>query len=83
MIIDIATAKRKAQTHLTTIEKESGIRCIIISTRVRESVGGWYFSYQSMEYLTTGDFHKSLVGNWPIFVSRDGTVIEQRRPELD
>lgn len=83
MIIDVSIAGEKAQTYLTSvIEGESNINCTLVLTKVREDADGWYFPYQSKEFLDTGNFDKSLVGNWPIFVSRDGAIVEPRRPGI-
>ncbi|MCU1045140.1 hypothetical protein JAK48_01045 [Stenotrophomonas maltophilia] len=32
---------------------------------------GWYFCYQSVEYLDTGEFSAQLAGNAPFVVDRD------------
>ncbi|PMZ96084.1 MULTISPECIES: YrhB domain-containing protein [unclassified Pseudomonas] len=31
---------------------------------------GWYFCYQSVEFLKTGEFSDQLVGNGPVVVDR-------------
>ncbi|MHA6848781.1 YrhB domain-containing protein [Ralstonia syzygii] len=49
---------------------------------VKEGVDSWNFPHQSAEFIKTGDFKKSLVGNWPIFVSRDGQRVDPRRPGM-
>ncbi len=32
---------------------------------------GWYFCYQSKEFLETGDFSAQLAGNGPFLIDRD------------
>jgi hypothetical protein len=77
--LNLAIAKRKARDY---IDRTGTVPCSIVESNIREDLEGWYFPYQSVECLQTGDFNKSLVGNWPIFVSRDGTYVEPRRPDL-
>lgn len=79
MTLNLAIARRKANEY---INKMGAIPCSIVESKIREDIEGWYFPYQSMECLLTGDLNKSLVGNWPIFVSRDGSYVEPRRPSL-
>jgi hypothetical protein len=35
---------------------------------------GWLFFYNSKEFIETGSFSSSLVGNGPIFVDRNGVL---------
>ena len=79
MTLNFAIAQRKAYEY---IEQTGVIPCSIVESKIREDAEGWYFPYQSVECLETGDFNKSLVGNWPIFVSRDGSSIGPRRPDF-
>lgn len=51
-----------------------GISLLIVESHVRENDDGWVFPYQSKEYLETMDINKSIIGNWPIFVSKNGGV---------
>ena len=37
---------------------------------------GWAFYYQSSAYLETGNFGDQLVGQGPVVIKDDGTVIE-------
>ncbi|MFV8632797.1 YrhB domain-containing protein [Ralstonia pseudosolanacearum] len=81
MSIDQTQAERKAREYINSIASFDG-EYELVSSRIREESDGWYFPYQSAEFLRTGDFNKSLVGNWPIFVSRDGQCIGPRRPGM-
>ena len=49
-----------------------GISLLIVESHVRENDDGWFFPYHSKEYLETMDINKSIIGNWPIFVSKNG-----------
>ena len=52
---------------------------LIVESQVRENDDGWFFPYQSKEYLETMDIKKSIIGNWPIFVSKNGEIPSIRR----
>ena len=79
MSINLEQAKEKATEYLNSITPSDGVY-ELIDSKVKEESDGWYFPYQSVEFLLTGDFNKSLVGNWPIFVSKDGKGVGPRRP---
>ena len=51
-----------------------GIALSIVESHVQENDDGWLFPYQSKEYLETMDINKSIIGNWPIFVSKNREV---------
>lgn len=51
-----------------------GISLLIVESHVRENDDGCFFPYQSKEYLETMDINKSIIGNWPIFVSKNGEI---------
>jgi hypothetical protein len=53
-------------------------RLVIADAATMEVEGGWLFSYQSEKYLTTKDYDFFIVGNWPVFVSVDGGIVEIR-----
>lgn len=74
MIITYQEAKKIAVSFLSQIEQEMGISLLIVESHVRENDDGWFFPYQSKEYLETMDIDKSIIGNWPIFVSKNGGV---------
>ena len=74
MIITYQEAKKIAVSFLSQIEQEMGISLSIVESHVRENDDRWFFPYQSKEYLETMDINKSIIGNWPIFVSKNGGV---------
>jgi len=37
---------------------------------------GWAFSYQTRSFIESGDVMDTLVGNGPLFVTREGTMFE-------
>ena len=74
MIITYQEAKKIAVSFLSQIEQEMGNSLLIVESHVRENDDGWFFPYQSKEYLETMDINKSIIGNWPIFVSKNGEV---------
>jgi len=71
---------------MSTISKEDAekIALRIIRKNVAYSVGelgleeaedtddGWIFFYNSLDYLSTGNFSSQLVGNIPVMITRDG-----------
>jgi len=82
MTIDFVNAKKLALQYLEGIQGElGGVACVLVEAGITEDDDGWYFPYQSVELLRTGDCDTSLVGNWPIFVSRDGLRIVPSRKE--
>ncbi|CAM2157594.1 YrhB domain-containing protein [Paraburkholderia tropica] len=82
MTLDLATAKKLALDYLAEQQsRHGGVPYSIVDSRIMEDENGWYFPYQSVEFLTTGDMNDFLVGNWPVFVSRDGLHVGPCRPE--
>ena len=54
---------------------------LMVSDEFTETVeDGWFFYYQSRQYLVTKDYKFFLVGTCPIFVSVDGSIVEPRDP---
>jgi hypothetical protein len=83
MMLNFDSARELARKYLKDQEaKFGGVSCSIVESRIVEDEQGWYFPYQSVEFLTTGDINASLVGNWPIFVSRDGLRVGPSRPDM-
>jgi len=83
MNIDFAMAREMALDYLESLSREpGGVSYTIFESLVREEDDGWYFPYQSTKYIETGNFGDSLVGNWPIFVSRSGDYVGSRRPGM-
>ena len=74
MTINYREAKKNRSIFFKSKEQEMGISLLIVESHVRENDDGWFFPYQSKEYLETMDINKSIIGNWPIFVSKNGGV---------
>ncbi|MEN7431793.1 YrhB domain-containing protein [Chromobacterium sp. TRC.1.1.SA] len=56
----------------------NGGKFVIVLDGVAEDEDGWFFPYQTEKFLEIKDMQFSVVGNWPVFVSKDG-CIELRR----
>ncbi len=82
MSLDLGGAEKKAREYLDALVSAGMMPYAIVTSKVKEEADGWYFPYQSEEFLRTGNFERSLVGNWPIFVSRDGRFVGPRRPGM-
>ena len=74
MMINYQEAKKIAVSFFGQIEQEMEISLLIVESYVRENDDGCFFPYQSKEYLETMDINKSIIGNWPIFVSKNREV---------
>jgi hypothetical protein len=59
-----------------------GDRYVIVDAAIREVALGWYFPYQTARFVETRNIEFSVVGNWPIFVTKQGEVLGPRRPEM-
>ncbi|WGY73048.1 hypothetical protein KEC55_33925 [Burkholderia cepacia] len=80
MTLDISAARALALDYLAKqAAMPGGIPYAIVDSKIVEGEDGWYFPYQSTEYLKTRDINDSLVGNWPVFVSKDGLSVGPRR----
>ncbi len=53
----------------------SGDHYIIVDSAVTETDSGWFFPYQTARFLEEKDINYSVVGNWPIFVTKTGKVL--------
>lgn len=79
--MDLAKARLLAEQYLDEqLDPPDGTRYLISPAGIKEVEDGWYFPYQTDAYLQSGDINQSVVGNWPIFVSRGGEVLGPRRP---
>lgn len=59
-----------------------GDNYLIVDAGIVEDPEGWYFPYQTARFIETRDIDYSVVGNWPVFVAKSGSVVELRRPVL-
>lgn len=55
---------------------------VIVDAGIIVTSAGWYFPYQSREFLETGNIDFALVGNWPIYVEIDGSCAGGAIPDL-
>ncbi|RRD59055.1 hypothetical protein EII20_00940 [Comamonadaceae bacterium OH2545_COT-014] len=78
----IQEAKKIAEKYISkNIPPPEGDEYKIIEEAIFEMTDGWYFPYQSKNFIETGNMNFSLVGNWPVFVSRSGVCTGPRRPD--
>ena len=59
-----------AERYLKTRGGDSDIEIIIYSESIIKKTYGNIYRYNSKEYVLTGDFNKSLVGNAPFLVEK-------------
>ena len=77
--MDIWQAKEIAYKYIRdNIEPPDDDIYVIVDAATVEKDGGWYFSWQTKKYIDTRDINCSVVGNCPVFVSKDGRQIELR-----
>jgi hypothetical protein len=70
-MVNFDQAVEKAQEYL----KDTGIPVVItLQGRFAE---GWFFCFQSREYLETGDFSAQLAGNAPFIIDKDTGEIHE------
>lgn len=77
------TFEQAAQQAQKTVSSSCCVEATIVDGATLEFDVGWVFFYQSSRFLETGDVRDSLVGNAPLFVSRqDGQAafISYQRP---
>ena len=81
--MDIQDARSIVESYIEdNLIPPKGDRYIIVEDAVDEEEDGWYFPYQTEKYLKTLDINFSVVGNWPIFVSKDGSFVGAARPKM-
>jgi len=79
--VNVKSAKEMAEKYiLDNMQPQAPEGGYVVYEEPEEDQEGWYFSYQSKRYVETGDFDYSVVGNWPIFVDRQGTCPGPRIP---
>lgn len=69
MSLTLGQAIEVANRQLASISSD-GVPLQLFSDKTEEFDVGWVFYYQSARYIETGDFHESVIGNAPFFVSR-------------
>lgn len=79
--MDLAEARQLAEKYINEqLVPPNGMRYLVAEAAIKDAEDGWYFPYQTDAYLQSGDINQSVVGNWPIFVSKGGNVLGPRRP---
>lgn len=68
-MINFDEAVEKAQNYL------KGSDTPLVITLLGRFSEGWYFFFQSREYLETGDFSTQLAGNSPFIIDKDSGEI--------
>lgn len=80
--MDVTEATALAQRYLDDqLIPPEGMRYAIVTESIKEVADGWYVPWQTDRYLETRDINHSVVGNWPIFVTKLGEVLGPRRPQ--
>jgi hypothetical protein len=79
--MELAEARALAEKYLDErLVPPDGMRYAIKASAIKATPDGWYFPWQTSLYLETGDIEHSVVGSWPIFVSKNGDEVGPRRP---
>jgi hypothetical protein len=82
--VDMKVAKSIAEAFISAnIEPPKDDSYQIMDSAIKEDAEGRYFPFQAKRFIKTRDISFSVVGNWPVFVSKDGVTVEQRRPMLN
>ncbi len=75
MSLGMDEAIEVAREYLREMEQHVGLELVLLRDQTREEPFGWIFCYDSKSSVEMGNFSDSLVGNAPIFVTReDGAV---------
>ncbi len=71
-----AIAEKYIAETMTSFDSDGGY---IVDAEPEDTPDGWYFFYQTAKYLRTADLDDSVVGNAPIFVTKQGVCMGPRR----
>jgi hypothetical protein len=75
-MIDADEARRLAAQKVSELGRKSGDEFVLLDDATVQINRGWVFFYNSAEYIRTRNPVHAPAGNGPLFVSRDGQVIE-------
>jgi hypothetical protein len=78
-MIDKEQAKSLVERRINTPDPTCPykMKLVILDNETIETEWGWVFFYNTEDYLKTGDFYDSLVGNAPYIVNRNtGELVE-------
>lgn len=79
--MDVREARVLAEQYiLDHIRPPAGDRYVIVDAAIKEIESGWYFPYQTARFVETHNIEFSVVGNWPIFITKSGEVVGPCRP---
>ncbi|WP_283150481.1 YrhB domain-containing protein [Silvimonas soli] len=80
--MNITEARSLAEKYISdNIEPPDNDKYLIIDAGIKEVDDGWYFPYQTARFIQTRDIQYSVLGNWPVFVSKLGACLGPRRPD--
>jgi len=80
--MDITQPQKIALDYIEkNIVPPEGDQYLIVDSAVKEVDIGWFFPFQTNRFIETNDIEYSVVGNWPILVTRNGIVHGPTRPE--
>ncbi len=81
--MNVTQAKVKAEQYITeNFEPPENDAYAIVDAAIIEVADGWYFPYQTVRFIETRNIDFSVLGNWPIFVSKQGECLGPRRPTV-
>lgn len=79
--MNISDARRIAEDYmLVNMSSDGDVSKYALYAKVEEDEGGWYFFYNTRKYIETDNINYSSVGNWPLFVSKEGVCTGGRVP---
>lgn len=73
--LDLEEAVRRARVYLDISHLPTGERSVDLQDMIMERHWCFVFFWNSVEYIETGDVMKSLVGNGPVVVPKDGSEV--------
>ncbi len=72
-MIEFEIAKQLVDQELSKVSQDNGTDCMIYSIK-GDIETGWLFSYNTVEFLKNNQSIYALVGNLPLFFSKDGEL---------
>jgi hypothetical protein len=71
-----AMAEKYIADNMKSFDDEGGY---VVDEDPEETAEGWYFFYQTAKYLKSDDIDDSVVGNAPIFITKQGVCLGPQR----
>ena len=79
--MDLEKARALAEQYIEeNLRPTANGKYLIVDAGIQEVSEGWYFPYQTAKFIETRDIEYSVLGNWPIFVSKGGVCMGPQRP---